>query len=135
MFKFKINHTLMLIGVLILSMSAAPMTPGKSKEEKAAEFAGKVKAGITRLGVGPDARVEVKLRDRTKLKGYVSQIGDESFVVADAKTGVTTEVQYPDVAKVKGNNLSTGATIAIAVGLAVGATILVLYLIHLAATD
>ncbi len=125
----------MLIGVLILSMSAATMTPGKSKEEKAAEFAGKVKAGITRLGVGPDARVEVKLRDRTKLKGYVSQIGDESFVVADVKTGLTTEVQYPDVAKVKGNNLSSGATIAIAVGLAVGATILVLYLIHLAATD
>lgn len=132
---FKINHTLMLIGVLILSMSAATMTPGKSKEEKAAEYAGKVKAGITRLGVGPDARVEVKLRDRTKLKGYVSQIGDESFVVADVKTGLTTEVQYPDVAKVKGNNLSSGATIAIAVGLAVGATILVLYLIHLAATD
>lgn len=132
---FKINHTLMLIGVLILSMSAATMTPGKSKEEKAAEFAGKVKAGITRLGVGPDARVEVKLRDRTKLKGYVSQIGDESFVVADVKTGLTTEVQYPDVAKVKGNNLSSGATIAIAVGLAVGATILVLYLIYLAGGD
>ena len=132
---FKINHALMLIGALILSMSAASMTPGKSKEEKAAEFAGKVKAGITRLGVGPDARVMVKLRDKTKLNGYVSQIGDESFVVADARTGVTTEVQYPDVARVKGNNLSTGATIAIAVGLAVGATILVLYLIHLAATD
>lgn len=125
----------MLIGVLILSMSAATMTPGKSKEEKAAEFAGKVKAGITRLGVGPDARVEVKLRDRTKLKGYVSQIGDESFVVADVKTGLTTEVQYPDVAKVKGNNLSSGATIAIAVGLAVGATILFLYLIYLAGGD
>ncbi len=132
---FKINHALMLIGALILSMSAASMTPGKSKEEKAAEFAGKVKAGITRLGVGPDARVMVKLRDKTKLNGYVSQIGDESFVVADARTGVTTEVQYPDVARVKGNNLSTGATIAIAVGLAIGATILTLYLIYLAGGD
>lgn len=132
---FKINHALMLIGALILSMSAASMTPGKSKEEKAAEFAGKVKAGITRLGVGPDARVMVKLRDKTKLNGYVSQIGDESFVVADVRTGVTTEVQYPDVARVKGNNLSTGATIAIAVGLAVGATILTLYLIYLAGGD
>lgn len=132
---FKINHALMLIGALILSMSAASMTPGKSKEEKTAEFAGKVKAGITRLGVGPDARVMVKLRDKTKLNGYVSQIGDESFVVADVRTGVTTEVQYPDVARVKGNNLSTGATIAIAVGLAVGATILTLYLIYLAGGD
>lgn len=132
---FKINHALMLIGALILSMSAASMTPGKSKEEKAAEFAGKVKAGITRLGVGPDARVMVKLRDKTKLNGYVSQIGDESFVVADVRTGVTTEVQYPDVARVKGNNLSTGATIAIAVGLAIGATILTLYLIYLAGGD
>lgn len=130
---FKRNLVLMLIGALIFSLSAAPMTLAKSKEEKAAEFASKVKADIVKLGSGPDTRIEIKLRDKTKLKGYVSQIGDESFVIADAKTGATTEVPYPNVTQAKGKNLSTGATIAIAVGLAVGATLLVILLLVAAA--
>lgn len=126
---FKRNLTLMLIGALIFSLSARTMTLAKTKEEKAAEFASKVKANIAKLGSGPDARVEVKLRDKTKLKGYISLIRDDSFIVADAKTGATTEVPYPRVASVSGKNLSTGATVAIAVGAAVGITILVLFLI------
>ena len=129
---FKRSLTLMLIGALVISMSAAPMTLAKTKEEKAAEFTSKVKTGITKLGVGPDARIEVKLRDKTKLKGYVSQISEESFVVVDAKTGATTEVPYTNVASITGKNLSTGAKIAIGIAIGVGATFLVLYLIYLA---
>ncbi len=126
---YKRNLTFMLIGVLILSLCATPMAQAKTKEEKAAEFASKVKYNVGKLGVGPDARIEVKLHDKTKLKGYVASMGEDSFVVADDKSGAQTEVPYPDVAKVKGHNLSTGATIAIAVGLAVGATILVLFIL------
>lgn len=129
---FKRNLTLMLIGALIFSLSAAPTTLAKTKEEKAAELASKVKTGIAKLGVGPDARIEVKLRDKSKLKGYISQISDESFVVADAKTGATTEVPYPNVASVTGKNLSIGAKIAIGVGIGVGLTFLILYLVYLA---
>lgn len=132
---FKRNLTLMLVGVLIFSLSASPMTFAKSKEEKAAEFTSKVKTGIAKLGIGPEARVEVKLRDKTKLKGYISQINDDSFVIADAKTGTTTEVTYPNVTQVKGNNLSTGAKIAIGVAIGVGVTFLVLYLFYLAYGD
>jgi hypothetical protein len=130
---FKRNLTLMLIGALIFSLSAAPMTLAKSKEEKAAEFTSKVKTGIAKLGVGPESRVEVKLRDKTKLRGYISQINDSSFVVADAKTGATTEVPYPNVTSVTGKNLSTGAIIAISVAIAVGATLLVLIALAYAA--
>ena len=132
---FKRKLTLMLVGALIFSLSASPMTFAKSKEEKAAEFASKVKTGIAKLGVGPEARVEIKLRDKTKLKGYVSQINDDSFVVADAKTGATTEVTYPNVTQVKGNNLSTGAKIAIGVAIGVGVTFLILYIIYLSVGD
>lgn len=129
---FKRNLSTLLIGALIFSLTASPLALAKSKEEKAAEFAGKVKSEIGRLGTGPDARIEVKLRNKTKLKGFVSSIGEESFVVTSDKTGVTTEVPYPDVAKVKGNNLSTGAIIAIAAGIGVGVTFLIIYLIYLA---
>ena len=93
--------------------------PTGTKESKEARFASKVKAAIAKLGSGPAARVEVKLRDKTKLKGYVDVVNDDSFVVVDDKTGVATTVLYPQVQKVKGNNLSTGAKIAIGIGIAI----------------
>ncbi|HXT62958.1 MAG TPA: hypothetical protein VN696_07980 [Pyrinomonadaceae bacterium] len=68
-----------------------------------------------KLGTGTAARVEVKLRDKTKLRGYVEQVADDHFVVVDEKTGATTTVAYPQVKQVQGNNLSTGAKIAIGV--------------------
>jgi hypothetical protein len=109
---------LALIGLLINMCSASPVYAG-SKEEKQARFAEQVKEGVLKFGTGTDARVEVKLRDKTKLKGYVSQAGAESFIVVDAKMGVATTVAYPQVKQIKGNNLSTGGRIALAVGLAV----------------
>lgn len=101
--------------VLVLFLCSASVTAG-SNEGKAARHAEKVKAAITKLGTGPAARVEIKLRDKTKLNGYVTEISDEYFVVANDKTGTPTVVAYPQVKQVKGNNLSTGAKIAIGIG-------------------
>ena len=92
---------------------------------KESMFAAKVKTEIAGLGTGPAARVEVKLRDKTKLKGYVSEATDTHFAVVDDKTRAATQVPYPQVKTVKGNNLSKGAKIAIAVG--VGFALLVLF--------
>lgn len=88
-----------------------------------------MKAGIAKLGVGREARVTVTLRDRTKLSGYVSRISDASFAVTDLKTGATTEVAYPAVAQVKGNNLASGAKIAIWVAVGVGVALLVTWVV------
>ena len=119
----------MLTGSMILTMATAPSVLAKSKAEKEAERAEKVKAGVARLGVGKEARIAVKLRDKTRVSGYISQADEDSFVVTDVKTGAATEVAYTDVTQAKGQNLSTGATIAIAVGLAVFVTMLVIYLV------
>jgi hypothetical protein len=56
------------------------------------------------------------MRKFKSLNGYVSEINENNFVVTDEKSGVSTEVPYPQTKQVKGNNLSTGATILIAVG-------------------
>jgi len=84
-----------------------------SREEKEAKLAADVKAGITKLGTGPTALVEIKLRDKTKLKGHVQEIAEDHFIVIDDRTGAATTVAYPQVKQIKGNNLSTGAKIAI----------------------
>jgi len=84
-----------------------------SNKEKEAKLAADVKSQITKLGTGSAARIEIKLRDKTKLKGYVQEIAEDHFVVIDDETGAATKIAYPQVKQVKGNNLSTGAKIAI----------------------
>ena len=132
---FKKNLSLFLAASLLFPLFAAPSAFARTKEEKEAALAAKVKAGVAKLGAGKDAAISVKLRNRTKLKGYVSRIEEEAFVIADARTGAETRVAYGDVTQAKGNNLSTGAIIAISAGIAVAATFLILYLIAVAYGD
>ena len=107
----------------------------RSKAEKQARFAERVKAGIVQLGVGEESYVTVKLRDKTKLAGYISEAREESFVVTSLKTSEATTVAYADVKKVKGHNLSTGAKVAIGVGLIALAVILIIAAVLLWATE
>jgi hypothetical protein len=92
---------------LLLHLSAVQCisSPGSEKE---ARWAGKIKQSILKLGKGEDARVMIKLRDKTKLAGYVDQVSDDHFVITNAKTGEAAMVAYSNVAQVKGHNLSTG---------------------------
>ena len=116
--------SLVLVVLLVHTITAAPIF-AKSKAEKETRFAEKVKVNILKLGVGEAALVKIKLRDKTKLEGYISEAGEDSFVVTDAKTGVATTVAYPQVQTAKGNNLSTGAKIAIGVGIAVAVLVII----------
>jgi hypothetical protein len=113
------------LAALLLQAAAVPAL-AKSSAEKEARRAEKVRAQIAKLGTGKDAVVRLELRDKSKLEGYVSEVGAESFVVTD-KAGKATTVAYPQVGKVKGNNLSTGAKIAIGAGVAAAIILLILW--------
>ncbi|MBX7172636.1 MAG: hypothetical protein K1X72_16830 [Pyrinomonadaceae bacterium] len=121
MFK---KYLTLILTVLIINLSFSSAAFAETKEEKEAKFAQKVKTEIAKLGTGTEAKIQVKLKDGTKLKGYVSQINEDSFVVTDEKTGTSTEVPYPQAKQVKGNNLSTGVKIAIGVGITIGVIVL-----------
>jgi hypothetical protein len=95
--------------------------------EKEARQMAKIKTAIQKLGTGEKARVKLELKDKTKLEGYVSAAGDDSFAVTNPETGVTANVAYPQVSKVKGHNLSTGAKIAIGAGIVIAIAIAVLF--------
>lgn len=122
------NISLGLLFSFLFSLSV-PALAAKSDADKETARVAKIKASVAKLGTGPDAKIKIKLNDKTKLSGYVSQVNADTFVVADAKTGATTEVAYPNVAQAKGKNLSTGAIIAISSGIAVGATLLTLFIL------
>jgi hypothetical protein len=109
--------------LLTLSTIGHHTTSANSKPDKDAQFAQKIKAAISQLGTGQSSQVNIKLRDKTRLTGYVSEMGDNSFVVTDLKSAETTTVAYPDVVQVKGNNLSTRTkwiiTAAVVAGVAI----------------
>lgn len=107
------------IFALLLNLAIAPSVFASGNAEKEAKFAEKVKTNIAKLGSGPDARVKLKLKDGTKIKGYVAETGEDQFVVMNTETGQTVTVLYPSVKQVKGNNLSSGVIILIGVGVAI----------------
>ena len=84
------------------------------------------KARATVESLGNNARVQVKLRDTTKVKGSISAIAPDSFTVTDAKTGITNTVSYSQVDEVSeaggGGGLSTKGWIIIGAA-AVGAVV------------
>ena len=89
----------------------------------------KIKAEVQKRGIGKQARVKVTLRNETDVKGYVSQIDDDSFQVTNPKTQGVTTVAYADVKKVRGPGLSTMASVAIGISVIAGALILIAFLL------
>jgi hypothetical protein len=81
----------------------------------------KVKRQVEQRGIGEKAKVRVVLRNKTEVKGYVSQIAASSFQVTDRRTGEVLLIDYASVDRIKGGGLSKGSKIAI--GVAVGAAV------------
>ena len=122
------NTLSLALGLLLLYS----LSPGRrsaanalSENEKKTLVSQRVKAEVAQFGAGKSSVVQVVLYDKTKYKGYIAEVGEEFFVVADAKTGRTALIGYSEVKGIKGNNLSTGAKIGIGVGAAAAAAIII----------
>lgn len=111
-----------ILATILISLTLGLGSAGAQNVHAAAERA---RAVVTRVGVGEKARVEVRLPDRTKVKGYVSGAGPDSFTVTDAKSGATRTFAYSEVSEVKkrGGGLSTTTKALIWGGVAAGAII------------
>ena len=120
------------LSALLLQAAALPAFAAGSAE-KEARRAEKVRLQLAKLGTGADAQVRIVLRDKTKLEGYVSEAGADTFAVTD-RSGKTTNVGYGQVSKAQGNNLSTGAKIGIGIGIGAAVT-LIIFLIWLEHED
>lgn len=119
---------LLALSLTFLICNAAMGAPlgTNTSPERDAKLLAKVKSGILKIGVGKRSLVALKLRDKSTLAGYVSEINDDSFAVTDVKTGTATSLVYENVTQVKGHNLSTGAKIAIGAGIAAAIILLLI---------
>ncbi|MFN2510612.1 MAG: hypothetical protein ABR568_04120 [Pyrinomonadaceae bacterium] len=82
--------------------------------------AAKGRLDVAKLGVGDKARVEVKLRDNSKVKGYIGEANEDSFTVVDSKNGSDQRIAYADVQKVNkaGGGFSTRSWIILGAAVA-----------------
>lgn len=61
----------------------------------------KIRAKVQSIGVGGNARVEVKLNDGTKFRGHITDARPDSFTVVDSMTGSSKTLAYADTSSVK----------------------------------
>ena len=66
-----------------------------------ADVATKIRANVQSLSVNRDQKVEVRLRDKTKLKGLITSVEADSFNITDSKNGSSETIAYADVVQVK----------------------------------
>ena len=86
------------------------------------------RAQILKLGVGDKAKATITTKDGAKTKGYISQTGDDDFVIRDRKTNTPTRIRYADVTKVDGNRgHSVMRTVLICVGIGAAVTLVSVY--------
>jgi len=118
--------SLALAGLLLHTAGIQP-TFAQSKAGAQAQLAEKTHAQILRLGVGEKSSVTVMFRNNTKVEGYISKVGEDSFEVTHKKTGAATTIAYNDVTQVKRKGLSTGAKVGIGVAIGAVAVVAIIY--------
>ena len=60
----------------------------------------KIRAKVQTLSSSKDSQVEVKFRDRTKVKGIIESVEPVSFKLRDPKTGTSQSIGYSEVENV-----------------------------------
>jgi hypothetical protein len=111
---FKKFLSLTLIALLINLFGMTPVRAGALVVKQTPNVE-KVKENIRKLGTGEAARVELKLSDGTKLKGYLREAGADNFTVADAQTGEVTTLTYAQVKQLKGSNRLPAAKVGLTI--------------------
>jgi hypothetical protein len=101
----KLLCSLFLILVIVPIAAASPRAFRKqhstqSRQQRRAQTA-KIKAQIQKRGTGEKARVKLTLYDKTKLQGYITKIGPDSFAFAVRKSRQVRIISYSEVKRVR----------------------------------
>ena len=82
----------------------------------------KVRARVQMLSASSDTQVEVRFRDKTKLKGNITSVEPVMFHLRDSKSGTTQSIAYSEVDSVNkaSGGISTKTWLIIG-GIAAGA--------------
>ena len=80
---------------------------------------------VNGIGTGPKAKVEAKLKNKTKVKGTIQTISPDSFTVIDEKTGSAQTVAFADIESVKKPRTGLKPRTWVIIGAAAAAAVIV----------
>lgn len=123
------KHLALALIVVLVYIPSIGSTQADASTQESARARDEMKETLAKFGVGEKARVKVKLRNRSEVKGYVSGVGAENFIVTDKKSGRDITLTYSEVVSIKRDGRSLGGRIAIWSG--VGAAALGIYMLVL----
>jgi hypothetical protein len=116
---------------LLVTSFLSEVASAATKAEKEAKQVEKIKQKVRKVGTDEYARITVGLKNQSKeLKGYVSEIAEDSFVVMNSKTKVATSVAYRDVTYIRGKGLPPIAIVGITVGAVLGTLLIIAVAAH-----
>lgn len=119
--------SLALVCLLLITANSALVSAQAQTDRTAASIA-KVKTAVLKRGEVFNQLTKLEMLNGTKLKGYISKAGEDSFEFRDSKTDQSSSIFYRDVAKVKGNGWSKATQIGVAAVVA-GVAAAVLYVV------
>ena len=88
------KHVALALSLIITAVSLA--LPQHAIAQSNTEIE-KVRAKVQILSTSKDSQVEVKFRDKTKVKGYITAVEPVSFTLRDPKGGKSQSIGYSEV--------------------------------------
>ena len=91
------RHLAIALSVIITGLSfGLPATATAQSTESE-----KIRAKVQTLSANRESQVEIKFRDRTKIKGYIDSVEPVSFTLRDRKDGTSQSIAYSEVDSVR----------------------------------
>ena len=88
------KHLALVLSLFVTAVSLALPSPAAAQSNPEIE---RVRAKVQVLSASKDTQVEVKFRDKTKVKGHIASVEPVSFTVKDPKTGASQSIAYSEV--------------------------------------
>jgi hypothetical protein len=82
------------LSLIITAVSLVLPTQAKAQSNSDIE---KVRARVQLLSGSKDSQVEVRFRDKTKVKGYITAVEPVSFNLRDSKDGTSQSIAYSEI--------------------------------------
>jgi hypothetical protein len=87
------------LAVLVFCVLYTAAIAAQTKSQISAASPDKTRTEVHRLGFGK--RVKLRLQNGTKVRGRITGLADDQFVVTDSETGLAMKVAYVDVAVIR----------------------------------
>ena len=119
--RFFVIKTPLAIALSVIITAFSFGLPATAQAQSTSEI-DKIRAKVQTLSTSKDSQVEVKFRDRTKLKGYIDSVEPVTFKLRNPKDGTTQSIAYSEVESIStaGSGVSTKTWLIIG-GVAAGA--------------